>query len=558
VADDKRDDGDDLFEDLDKFFAPIKDVDWDEPASAGARETPSEEHVAVRAAEPAADAPPPTVPGDGEDDWYDTTVIEPIQGLGDDLFPDEETADIVIAEEVEIVTVEEPTSVAPEGGMTAQADEDAYEGADDGPTIDELLAEEAEVEPSGEAEDLDTVTAEWTLDQDEEPVVAAPSAPLPSFLDEADEAAGTPSEEDLEAAAVHFSGSVRADVGAEGSDAAPGTPGADLLSDLGADDVEQDILSDLASSEPRTVMVSEGLGGPSWQDPGSIEVGADIDRRGPNAGERDVPAAFLTGVVLAGVALGALLIGEAVFAVIATAVVLMAQGELFGVMVKHHRQPATAIGLLTGLLMMGGAYFHGESAVLAMFSLGVMATFLWFMAGPAAHRKDTLVGIGLTLLNLAWIPLLASYLLIMLDLEHGTQLVIAVIGLTFVFDTAAFLGGSLMGGQFFQRPLAPSVSPKKSVEGLVIATLTTMVVSVALVTSFVQPFENMKIESLLLAIVVSVAATLGDLAESLIKRDLAIKDMGTVLPGHGGVLDRIDSLLFVAPAAFLLLRVIFA
>jgi phosphatidate cytidylyltransferase len=193
-----------------------------------------------------------------------------------------------------------------------------------------------------------------------------------------------------------------------------------------------------------------------------------------------------------------------------------------------------------------------------MFALGVMATFLWFMAGPAAHRKDTIVNVGLTLVNVAWIPLLASYLLVMLDLEHGTQLVIAVIGLTFVFDTAAFLGGSIMGGQFFQRPLAPSISPKKSIEGLVIATLATMVVSVALVTSFVEPFENMKIESLLLAIVVAAAATLGDLAESLVKRDLGIKDMGTMLPGHGGILDRIDSLLFVAPAAFLLLRVIFA
>ena len=107
-----------------------------------------------------------------------------------------------------------------------------------------------------------------------------------------------------------------------------------------------------------------------------------------------MPAAFLTGVVLAGVALGALLIGEGVFAVIAAAVVLLAQGEFFGVMAKHHRQPATAVGLLVGALMMAGAYFHGEAAVLAMFALGVMATFLWFMAGPAAHRKDTIVNIG--------------------------------------------------------------------------------------------------------------------------------------------------------------------
>jgi phosphatidate cytidylyltransferase len=566
VADDKGN-GDDLFEDLDKFFAPIKDVDWDEPASAGARETPNEEHVAVRAAEletPAPSEQPPVEAEDDEDDWYDTTVIEPIQGLGDDLFAGEEEGGaapevvetIEVVEEGEVVAAESPP---PE--MFTDEDEDVLDDVDGGPTIDELLAQEAAVpvdaDADAEPEDLDTVTAEWTLDQDDEPVVAAPSAPLPSFLDE-DETAEGPSEEDLEAAAEHFAGSVRAGATIDEPVAAGSTAGAELVDDLGPIQVEQDILSDLGASEPRTVMVSEGLGGPSWQDPGSIEVGADIDRRGPNASERDVPAAFLTGVVLAGVALGALLIGQAVFAVIATAVVLMAQGELFGVMVKHHRQPATAVGLLSGLLIMGGAYFHGEGAVLAMFVLGVMATFLWFMAGPAAHRKDTIVNIGLTVMNLAWIPVMAGYLLVMLDLEHGTQLVVAVIGLTFVFDTAAFLGGSIMGGQFFQRPLAPSVSPKKSVEGLVIATLTTMVVSVALVTSFVEPFKDMKVESLVLAIVVSAAATLGDLAESLVKRDLAIKDMGTVLPGHGGVLDRIDSLLFVAPAVFLYLRVVFA
>ena len=190
----------------------------------------------------------------------------------------------------------------------------------------------------------------------------------------------------------------------------------------------------------------------------------------------------------------------------------------------------------------------------------MIATFLWFIAAPPAHRKGSITQIGVTLMNIAYIPLLASYLIVTLAIggSDGKALVVTVIGLTFIFDTAAFLVGSVWGGSYFQRPLAPSVSPKKSLEGLIGATLLTIIVAMALVPTFVAPFEDKKFETLLLAVVVAAAATLGDLAESLIKRDLGIKDMGSILPGHGGVLDRIDSLLFVAPAAFLLFRVIFA
>jgi phosphatidate cytidylyltransferase len=266
----------------------------------------------------------------------------------------------------------------------------------------------------------------------------------------------------------------------------------------------------------------------------------------------------MTGVVLAGVAVASLLVGETAFAIVAAIGVLAAQAELFGVMTKHHLQPATFVGLVTGQLIVWGVFFRGEPAIPAMLALGIVASFLWFMTVPPAHRSHVVQNLGVTALNLLWIPLLAGYLLATLELPDGRELVIAVIGLTFVFDTAAFFVGSVWGGSFFTRPLAPSVSPKKSIEGLVGGALVVVVVSVALIpTGFIELLDGRRVEALLLGLAVAAAATLGDLAESLVKRDLGVKDMGNVLPGHGGVLDRIDSLLFVAPAAYLLFRVVF-
>ena len=539
MADDKRDGSDDLFEDLDKFFAPIQDVDWPEPEEPE-RATPppaAEEHVAVHV-EPAAPEPRPAEPEPvvvaGEDDeaWYDTGVMETVET------PDEPDAEILVPE------------AAPVQGQAS------------------LLGGDEEVD-------------DWPTDDEDAPVIVA-EADATGPPAGAETVGDDPSPADVEAAAAHFMRSVRQEAELEPpppavsmpfDDDTLAEPSASPVSADGDDDLfgeisgaegvagaagEDDILADLEepAGAPRTVQVgSEGLGGPSWQEPTSMEVGADIDRRGPDAGERDVPAAFLTGLVLAGIALGSLMIGDAIFAFLAAGVVLLAQGELYGVLHKHHLQPATAVGLATGGLIMAGAYFRGEGAMLAMFALGVVATFLWFLAVPAAHRKNIAANMGLTLLGIAYIPLLAGYLLLTLKLPDGDSLVITVIALTLAFDTAAFLGGSVFGGVSIQRPLAPATSPKKSWEGTILATVVT-VLCAFIAKSFVTSLED-GLAAFALGLAVAVAATFGDLAESLVKRDLGIKDMSSVLPGHGGVLDRIDSLLFVAPAAFLLFRVIF-
>jgi phosphatidate cytidylyltransferase len=501
VTDEKQ--GDELFEDLDKFFAPIRDVDWDEPEESTGTD-PAEEHVSVRTEpaetvempEPAAAAP--VEPAGDEDAWYDTGQLEQIDEiLGE---PDEQDRpDVVTLGEVEGVS-----------------------------------------EPASSATWAATASFET---EDEDVVVRAPS------------------EEALQAAAEHFAGSLDRDetYPTEPVDVFAGAERPnDLLSDLGAEDVEEELLSDMdEAAAPRTVVVgAEGFSGPSWQEPAAMEVGAEIDRRGAGS-DRDVPAAFMTGLILAGLAVVTLWFGQPYFAVFAGLLVLVAQGELFGVLVKHHARPASLIGLVAGGLMMLGAYWRGESATPAMFALGVMAAFLWFMTVPLEQRVHVVRDLGMTVLNMAWIPLLGGYLVATLKLDDGKSLVLAVILLTFLFDTVAFLAGSVSGGGWIQRAPAPNVSPKKSWEGIIIATILTTVASAGLVTAFVGVFEERRLAAVALGLVISVAATFGDLAESLLKRDIGVKDMGTLLPGHGGVLDRIDSLLFVAPATFLLFRVVF-
>ena len=134
-------------------------------------------------------------------------------------------------------------------------------------------------------------------------------------------------------------------------------------------------------------------------------------------------------------------------------------------MVKHHHQPATLVGLLAGVLMMAGAYFKGEAATPAMFALGVMASFLWYMTVPIEHRTDVMRNIGLTVLNMAWIPLLAGYLIATLKLPDGRALVFSIILLTFLFDTSAFLIGSVLGRRLVPEAAGAEREPEEVVGG---------------------------------------------------------------------------------------------
>jgi phosphatidate cytidylyltransferase len=519
--DEDRNEGEDLFEDLDKFFAPIQDVDWPESSEGKGSEQ-----------------------GEGAE-RRDETSREPGQPEGESdaaLETEAEEAASAEPDAGESPAVDEPFAAQE---SPSEADVEGEQGSD-GSFLFEAEAEGYDVDEGAEPGSRGYVD----LPGDEPGVaelieetesVAAPEV-VPEDLPEKMEDA--PDIEAVEAAADHFAESVRDEVRVE-----PEAPAPQPTEEVA---IAQLLGEDGAADEPetsRTVRVgAEGFGGPSWQEPTAIEVGAEPERGGPG---RDVPAAFITGIVLAGLAVGAILIGAGAFAIYAGVVVLFAQGEFYLAMQKRHYQPATALGLVSGALVLGAGYYRGENAMLAIMALSLFATFLWYMTVPPQHRRNVVANIAITILGVAYIPLLAAYALAVLKLPDGEGLTLSIIGLTFVYDTAAFGVGYFWGS----RPLAPAISPKKSWEGAIGATLVVIAVAVGVVGSSVSLLDTVG-RSVGLAVVVALFAPLGDLAESLLKRDLEIKDMGGILPGHGGVMDRIDSVLFVAPAAFIYLRLI--
>jgi phosphatidate cytidylyltransferase len=514
--DEERDgEGEDLFEDLDKFFAPIQDVDWPESSEG---KIPEQAVGAERRDEPPRGDPDRPESESAETVDEEAVSAEPGVGeppVGEDPFATQESPPEADVEGEQGEAGSFPSGVAAEGDDVEEVEAGSREYVDlpgDEPGIAELIEETESVEVVVER--------------------------LPERLEDA------PDIEAVEAAADHFAESVRDEVRVEPEAPAPQPTEevaiAQLLGEEGAAD---------APEASRTVRVgAEGFGGPSWQEPTTIEVGAETERGGAG---RDVPTAFLTGLVLAGLAVGAILIGPGAFAIFAGIVVLFALGEFYLAIQKRHFQPATALGLVSGALVLGAGYYRGENAMLAIMALSLFATFLWYMTVPPQHRRNVVSNIAITIFGIAYIPLLAAYALAVLKLPDGEGLTLSIIGLTFVYDTAAFGVGYFWGS----RPLAPTISPKKSWEGAIGATLVVIAVAVGVVGSSVSLLDTVG-RSVGLAVVVALFAPLGDLAESLLKRDLEIKDMGGILPGHGGVMDRIDSVLFVAPAAFIYLRLI--
>lgn len=284
-------------------------------------------------------------------------------------------------------------------------------------------------------------------------------------------------------------------------------------------------------------------------DPAHAPVDGPADAADPADAEkksragRNLPAAIGVGVSLAAVVVLSLFLVKEVFlgvVVVALAVGLWELGRAVSTVGIKIPVLPVAVG---GSLMVVSAYVADlETASVAM-SLTVIGILVWRLSeGPDGFVRDATAGI----FSLSYLFLMGTFVALMLSESDGAWRIVAFLLAAIASDTGGYIAGVLFG----KHPMAPTISPKKSWEGLAGSFVGAIGVSIAVV---VLALDGPWWAGVVLGAVGVVLGTLGDLLESLIKRDLGIKDMGNLLPGHGGLMDRLDSLVAVAPFAWLVL-----
>jgi len=312
-----------------------------------------------------------------------------------------------------------------------------------------------------------------------------------------------------------------------------------------------------AAPFPGVAMAAAGNGtGPGANGPGVNGPGAPHGHGMPHApggpqtpkapkGGRDLRAAVGVGLGLGVVVVASLVFVKWLFVGVVAAVVVIGMWELISRLTESKGinvpLPPLAVG---GVAMLVSAYLGGPEAALVALALTCLVVLVWRMAEPPEdYLRDVTAGV----FTAFYVPFLATFVMLMLAAHDGPQRVAVYMVLTVCSDTGAYAAGSRFG----KHKLAPTISPGKTREGLAGGVLLCMLAG-ALGMQFLIK-EGHWWQGLVLGACVAVSATLGDLGESMIKRDLGIKDMGTMLPGHGGIMDRLDSLLPTAPIVWLVL-----
>lgn len=269
------------------------------------------------------------------------------------------------------------------------------------------------------------------------------------------------------------------------------------------------------------------------------------------AGGRNLPLAVGVGVAIAAAALVLFWIGPAATMGLVVVVVVLAAIEFYEKLRERGYQPATLAGLVAVGSLPLAAYWRGEGALPLVVFLAFMAVIVWFLLSGGLE-SGPLPNTAVTMLGVVYLGLLGSYAALILQFSDGVSaLLVLALGVV-AYD----VGGLFVGSAAGKTQLAPWISPNKTVEGLIGGALAVVLVVVLAKLAGIGPFSTSLGKSVQLAAVIAVAAPIGDLAASMMKRNLDVKDFGTILPGHGGVLDRFCSFLFVLPSVYYLALVL--
>jgi phosphatidate cytidylyltransferase len=268
---------------------------------------------------------------------------------------------------------------------------------------------------------------------------------------------------------------------------------------------------------------------------------------------RDLPAAIGSAVVLLGAIALSLFFWKPAFMAIVAVAVVVAVWELRKGLQAHDIDLPEQPVMLGGVVMVVVAYYYGAPALVTATAVTALVTMLWLLRrGIDGYVKNATASV----FTVVYVPFLASFVALLLAEggrsgagldDDGVAGVITFILVTIASDTGGYAAGVLFG----RHPMAPVISPKKSWEGFAGSVLATVGAGIVLV---VYLLDGDWWVGVVLGLITAVMATLGDLCESVIKRDLGIKDMSRVIPGHGGLMDRLDSLLATVAPTWLLLH----
>jgi phosphatidate cytidylyltransferase len=259
---------------------------------------------------------------------------------------------------------------------------------------------------------------------------------------------------------------------------------------------------------------------------------------------RNLPVAIAVGVGLGALVLGTLYTYKPAFLAVVVVAILIGLWELVRALAAkdmHAPYLPLAVGAVCMLVL---GYDSGREAMTVGMLLTALAVVVWRLAEGA---RDLLGDVAAGLLALVYVPFLAGFAALMLAPADGDRRITVFIATVVASDVGGYALGVLAG----RHPMAPAVSPKKSWEGFAGSTLACALCGALLFEFLLHDAAWWK--GVLFGLATVCSATLGDLGESMIKRDLGIKDIGHILPGHGGLMERLDSLLPTAPVAWLLL-----